>query len=215
MATKPKLFVTTDDVSPKLFESPILDFFTRIPWWVPIVVFLPVIVYFFYQGIVIDKISVWPATITCVSGLLFWSFFEYCVHRFLFHAHPTNPILKAIHYTFHGIHHDYPQDTLRLVMPLSVSIPLSTLIYLGMGWLFRQFDLEQYHHLFFATFMLGYLFYDEMHYASHHVNFKFKWFQAIKKQHMKHHFVEPDSGFGFTSKLWDWVFKTDFPEKKK
>lgn len=35
----------------------------------------------------------------------------------------------------------------------------------------------------------------------------------IKEHHMKHHYKEPDAGFGFTSKIWDRVFKTDFQSR--
>ena len=215
METKKKLFVTTEDISPKLFQNPILDFFTRIPWYFPIVIFLPVISYLFYKGFTENNLSFLTSFSVILSGIFLWTLFEYSVHRFLFHAHPENKILKEIHHTFHGIHHDFPQDTMRLVMPPSVSIPITTLMYLGTHWLFVKWNFTDIHDIFFASFLLGYLIYDEMHYASHHLNWKNKYFQAIKKQHMKHHFVEPDLGFGFTSKAWDLFFKTDFPEKKK
>jgi dihydroceramide fatty acyl 2-hydroxylase len=215
METKKKLFVTTEDISPKLFKNSFLDFFTRIPWYFPIIIFLPVISFLFYRGFTENRPTIFTAFLVLFSAIFIWTLFEYCVHRFLFHAHPNNKILKEIHHTFHGIHHDFPQDTMRLVMPPMVSIPILTLIYFGSQWFFQKFEITNLHNIFFASFMLGYLVYDEMHYASHHLNWKNKWFQAIKKQHMKHHFVEPDMGFGFTSKGWDLVFKTDFPEKKK
>ena len=215
MKTKQKLFVTTDDVSPKLFDNPILDYFTRIAWYFPILIFLPVISYLYYKGFSENTLTLLTSIAVSLGGIIFWTLFEYCVHRFLFHAHPKQKLLKAIHHTFHGIHHDFPQDSMRLVMPPSVSIPMSALLYFGTKWLFLKAGVASIHDIFFASFLLGYLVYDEMHYASHHLNWKNKWFQAIKKQHMKHHFVEPDMGFGFTSKTWDLVFKTDFPERVK
>jgi 4-hydroxysphinganine ceramide fatty acyl 2-hydroxylase len=36
---------------------------------------------------------------------------------------------EKIHFIFHGVHHDYPSDSRRLVMPPSVSIPLAILFY--------------------------------------------------------------------------------------
>ena len=215
MKTKKRLFVTTDDISPKLFKNPSLDFFTRIAWYFPILIFLPVISYLFYKGFSENQLSLSVSVLTISGGVVVWTLFEYCTHRFLFHAHPTHKFLQKIHHTFHGIHHDFPQDTLRLVMPPSVSVPMSMLMYFGTQWVFQQLGAGFLYDVFFASFLLGYLVYDEMHYASHHLNWKNKWFQDIKKQHMKHHFVEPDMGFGFTSNAWDRVFNTNFPEKEK
>lgn len=33
-------------------------------------------------------------------------------------------------FTFHGVHHDYPNDSFRLVMPPVVSIPLYVVMYM-------------------------------------------------------------------------------------
>lgn len=40
---------------------------------------------------------------------------EYCLHRFLFHASPSSYWGITLHYSFHGCHHKYPNDRLRLV----------------------------------------------------------------------------------------------------
>lgn len=40
---------------------------------------------------------------------------EYCLHRFLFHASPASYWGITLHYAFHGCHHKYPNDRLRLV----------------------------------------------------------------------------------------------------
>jgi sterol desaturase/sphingolipid hydroxylase (fatty acid hydroxylase superfamily) len=54
------------------------------------------------------------------------------------------------------------------------------------------------------------LFYDILHYAVHHFAFKSKWLLALKSHHMKHHYIEPDDGFGVSSPLWDIIFDTRF-----
>jgi len=51
----------------------------------------------------------------------------------------------------------------------------------------------------------GYLAYDTVHYAVHHFAFRIRVLLNIKKHHMKHHYIEPDEGFGVSSPLWDYV----------
>ena len=41
-----RLFVNTKDESPRLFDSNFLDFFSRIPFWVPIIIYVPAVVFF-------------------------------------------------------------------------------------------------------------------------------------------------------------------------
>jgi sterol desaturase/sphingolipid hydroxylase (fatty acid hydroxylase superfamily) len=209
-----KLFVSTKDESPKLFENPFIDFFSRVPYYVPLIIYIPVIGFYSYLSFTQKGTGVLQFTGAFLSGVLIWTLAEYLIHRFVFHGHPKAEWAKKIHYTFHGIHHDFPQDSLRLVMPPAVSIPIA----IGSYWLFYYglnfIGMLQFHYAFFAGFVAAYLFYDMMHYASHHVPMKNGYFHMIKEHHMKHHYKEPDAGFGFTSKVWDKVFDTDFPEEK-
>ena len=68
---------------------------------------------------------------------------------------------------------------------------------------------------FFGGFMLGYIFYDEIHYATHHAPMKFGWWQKVKHHHVLHHYHDPDKGFGVSSPLWDVVFGTLDPTEQK
>jgi len=66
---------------------------------------------------------------------------------------------------------------------------------------------------FFAGFVLGYLFYDMLHYALHHVDLKGKMWIALKTHHLKHHFKDPDKGFGVSSPMWDIIVGSNFSSK--
>lgn len=207
-----KLFVSTKDESPKLFENPFIDFFSRVPFYVPLIIFIPVISYYSYLSFVEKGTSVIEFIASFVVGVLIWTLIEYLIHRFVFHGHPKAEWAKKIHYTFHGIHHDYPQDSLRLVMPPAVSIPLAILFYWTFYAVMNYFEILTFHYAYFAGFVAAYLTYDMMHYASHHVPMKGRYLKMVKDHHMKHHYKNPDVGFGFTSKVWDRVFDTDFKE---
>ena len=132
------------------------------------------------------------------------------MHRFLFHYHPTSEFGKRIHFIFHGVHHDYPNDAKRLVMAPAVSVPLAVLYY----FLFRLLLGEMNVAPFFTGFVVGYLFYDMTHYAIHHFTFKSGIWLKIKKHHMVHHYKDHDHGYGVSSKLWDIIFRTDFKDPK-
>jgi sterol desaturase/sphingolipid hydroxylase (fatty acid hydroxylase superfamily) len=111
----------------------------------------------------------------------------------------------------HGVHHDYPKDSKRLVMVPAVSLPLATFFY----FLFLSIIGTNYINSFFAGFLIGYLFYDITHYAIHHFNMRSKFWLSIKNHHMKHHYQADDKGFGVSQPLWDYIFGTDFPKAER
>jgi sterol desaturase/sphingolipid hydroxylase (fatty acid hydroxylase superfamily) len=59
-----------------------------------------------------------------------------------------------------------------------------------------------------AGFMIGYLIYDLTHYATHHFAMRSGYAKYIKRYHMMHHYKAPDTRFGVSSPVWDWVFST-------
>jgi sterol desaturase/sphingolipid hydroxylase (fatty acid hydroxylase superfamily) len=60
----------------------------------------------------------------------------------------------------------------------------------------------------FAGFILGYLAYDLIHYATHHFMMRKGALKFLKRYHMQHHYKTPDRRFGVSSPLWDMVFGT-------
>lgn len=188
-----------------MFRSNWLDYLSRVKPWVPTAIFGPVILacaawYFYHVS------RVWQGLALLAGGLAAWSLFEYALHRWVFHFKPQSALGRRIYFIIHGVHHDYPNDKLRLVMPPGVSVPLG-LIILSLSLLAGG---PVNGPMFFAGFTLGYLIYDNLHYAVHHFNFKNRWFQHLKRHHMMHHFRDPNRGFGFTSPFWDKVFGTDY-----
>lgn len=152
------------------------------------------------------------------GGMLFWTFFEYIAHRFVFHFISDNPRLKRISYVLHGNHHEYPRDRERLFMPPVPSLILATALFL-LHYLF----LWDYTWAFFPGFMFGYLLYASMHYAIHAYAPPFKFMKPLWRNHHLHHYKEEHLGFGVSNTLWDRLFGTMFdltknaedPEKTK
>ncbi len=205
-----KNYISNKDESVRMFKSNFLELFSKVHFTVPLYVFIPVVAYFLYESFFVRNFSISETTVWFIIGTFVWTFTEYFLHRFVFHFTPHGKWMEKIHFIFHGVHHDYPNDSKRLVMPPVVSIPLATIFFYLFTWLF-----DIYTSPLFAGFIIGYLFYDMTHYAVHHFNMHSKFWLAIKNHHVKHHFQDMNKGFGVSSPLWDYVMNTTFPEKTK
>ncbi|MEO5889526.1 MAG: sterol desaturase family protein [Ferruginibacter sp.] len=203
-----KNYISNAEDSIKLFKNNILDSLSKVHFTVPLYIYIPAILFFAYKSFT-HGIYIGGFVIYFAAGLLTWTITEYFLHRFVFHYHPTSEFGKKMHFIFHGVHHDYPRDKKRLVMPPSASIPLATLFY----FLFSLVLQQQLLFAFFPGFLLGYLIYDMLHYAMHHHNFKNPILKKMKQHHMLHHYKEPSKGFGVSSSLWDVLLKSDFPRQ--
>lgn len=203
---KQKLFVSHKDESIRMFKSNFMDFFSRCPFWVPLLIYVPVMGILGYRSLFVMNNQWYVFAGLFVGGIVIWSVLEYVLHRWAFHYHPTSNWGKRLHFIAHGVHHDYPNDSMRLVMPPSLSLPLAITFY-ALCWLIGGF---QYGESVFAGMVMGYLLYDELHYATHHATWNWGWFQSLKKYHMKHHYQDPDRGFGVSSPFWDYIFRSTF-----
>ncbi|RZK74877.1 MAG: fatty acid hydroxylase, partial [Pedobacter sp.] len=128
-----KNFVSNSPNSVRMFKSSLLEALSKVPYYVPLVIYIPTILYFCYQSIHMNNMFEFLAYI--LIGLLVWTLTEYILHRFIFHYYPSSELGKRIHFIFHGVHHDYPNDAKRLVMPPSASIPLAFVFYLLFKWM--------------------------------------------------------------------------------
>ena len=207
-----RLFVSNRNESPPMFENKFLDFFSRIHYSSVPILFVPISSYFFYRALVEFELSIGLVIGLAFGGYAFWTLMEYCIHRFFFHLEFTSSLGKKIHHIAHGIHHDFPNDSMRLVMPPAINLTLAVLFYWLFFLVFRDQGLTAG---FFSGFTFGYMVYDLMHYASHFHNFKWGWFQRIKRSHLLHHYREPNSGFGLSTVFWDRVFGTTHPDSAR
>jgi len=201
-----KLYVSNKDESVRMFKSNFLEIFSKVHWTVPLFIFVPIIAYLLFLAFSSQTESILVLTGWFLGGVGIWTITEYVLHRFLFHYEPPGKLGKRLHFIFHGVHHDYPNDSWRLVMPPIVSLPLAILFY----FLFRELVAGDKFFAFFAGFISGYLAYDMLHYAIHHAPMKGKIWVALKTHHLKHHFKTPDKGYGVSSPLWDYIVGTQF-----
>ncbi|MDB5968136.1 MAG: fatty acid hydroxylase [Hydrocarboniphaga sp.] len=197
----PKNYVSNSPESIRMFERPWMEALSRVYWWVPLLVYLPLIVALTVHASG-GGIGALPLTIWMFAGIVVWSLTEYLLHRFVFHYHPSSDWGKRLHFLMHGVHHDYPSDAKRLVMPPAISMPLALLFYGLFAWILPPLQTEA----LMVGFTLGYLVYDLTHYALHHAQFRSGWLYRLKRYHMRHHYADPSRSFGVSSPLWDQVF---------
>jgi dihydroceramide fatty acyl 2-hydroxylase len=193
-----------------MFENELLERFSRIHPATPFVVWIPVVLFVLWRSGSRHDLSTGGIALVFVAGLLLWTFAEYILHRWVFHWTNESSWGKRIHFLLHGVHHDFPNDKDRLVMPLLTSVPLAVIFYS----LFTVVLGTRLAEPVFAGFTAGYLCYDGTHYAVHHFKQTSAIGRFIKRHHMLHHHADHDGGFGVSSPLWDFVFRT-MPEVKK
>ncbi|MCL6494113.1 MAG: sterol desaturase family protein [Ignavibacterium sp.] len=207
----PKNFVSNKDETVRMFKNDFLEALSRVHPSVPVIIYLPVILYTLYISVADYSLQFLTIVALFIFGLFIWTITEYVLHRFVFHFKPKSQFGEKIHFIFHGVHHDYPSDSRRLVMPPSVSVPLALLFF----FLFHNLIGSIYVYPFFAGFLTGYLFYDMTHYAIHHFNMHSKFWLEIKNHHMRHHYLDPSKGFGVSTPIWDMIIGTNFRLKKE
>ena len=194
--------------SPRMFDSPLLDKVSRVHPSVPPILFVPVITFMLVEGII--RGAGWLTLAEILGGYLFWTLTEYWLHRIVFHFEPAQGIGARLHWIIHGVHHDHPNDPMRLVMPPSLSIPLAAIFIYG----FYLVVGDPGYLPFGAGFLGGYLAYDMLHYHVHHHRPSTALGRRMRELHMRHHFQDHDRGYGVSAPFWDRVFGTA-PKKDK
>lgn len=198
-----KVKIYPETKSPSLFKNKFLELLTRTHPLVITIMYLIIGVLLIRTFMVwYPEVPAWKIISVCVSGYFTWTFAEYMMHRFLYHKSGDASYDTGFKYVFHGIHHEYPDDEERLVLPPIPSLLLAGIIlsvfYLIMGG---------YALLFGTGFLWGYLTYMNIHFMVHRIppskHFTFWW-----RHHQIHHFQQHDRAFGVTTSFWDRVFRT-------
>jgi sterol desaturase/sphingolipid hydroxylase (fatty acid hydroxylase superfamily) len=144
------------------------------------------------------------------AGLVAWTLCEYLLHRYLFHWELDVPAVKWFVFLIHGNHHHSPNDPLRDMMPLSVSLPVATLV-----WSLCAMALGEAGTWLFLGWITGYVLYDVVHYACHQWPMQGRLGSALKRHHMRHHYIDDEGNFGISSMLWDGVFGSRITSLKR
>ena len=194
--------------SPRLFANPVLDKLSRVHWTVPLFVYAPVIAILAALGFQSNGAA--AAVGGVILGYAIWTLIEYFGHRYLFHWQFPGTFGARLHFLIHGVHHDHPNDPLRLVMPILLSGPIMLIAYGVAQLLFGM----PFGYTVLAGFVLGYLAYDMVHFYTHHAVPRSALGLTLRRLHLLHHFRDHDRGFGVSAPWWDYVFGTNHARQR-
>ena len=184
-----------------MFESDLFDRLSRVHPAVVGLIFVPAVAVL--TGLAAAAIGTETA-LWFAGGWLFWTLTEYWLHRLVFHFDADNHWAHRFHFIIHGVHHDHPNDPLRLVMPPGASVPLASL-FLMLFWTTLPAGAWM---AFGGGFLTGYLVYDMLHFHMHHHRPRTRVGRLLRELHMRHHFQDHTTGFGVSAPFWDSVFGT-------
>jgi len=195
---------------PRFFKSEFCEQLSKTNWWVVPIVWIPVIIYCYWMSLqrCEGNARCEGKLLACfVFGTLFWSLVEYSVHRFLFHVNTSSYWWNTFHFIFHGCHHKFPMDDMRLVMPPAGALPIVFMVY-AVEFLMLGYELAP---VTLAGTLSGYVVYDMIHYHCHFSEFtnKYDWLRSIRSSHMDHHYRDFTRGFGISTNTWDVILNTN------
>jgi sterol desaturase/sphingolipid hydroxylase (fatty acid hydroxylase superfamily) len=204
MATTPATPIRPKNKGQKvIFKNPVLEKLTRTHIAVPISIFTAFSAGLIYYAFTYADLPAYLIATLFTSGFLIFTFFEYLVHRYVFHMDTDTELKEKIQYNFHGVHHEYPKDKGRLAMPPIVSILLAA------GLLFAfYYVIGEYTYAFLPGFIMGYAAYLFVHFAVHAYQPPKNFLKILWVNHGIHHYKDNNKAFGVSSPLWDVVFGT-------
>jgi sterol desaturase/sphingolipid hydroxylase (fatty acid hydroxylase superfamily) len=189
--------------SERMFETDLFEFFSKTPFWVPLALFVPIIL-----GALVWSLRLGVGGLATagmfVVGVVIWTLLEYWLHRVAFHYEARSRFGQKLVWYAHGVHHDWPNDKLRLVFPPAISLPLAALFF----GIFTVLFGPELRWAAFAGLSAGYLAYDMIHYMTHFYAFDGKVMKYLRAYHMAHHFKHEPLRYGVSNPLWDFVFGT-------
>ncbi len=159
-----------------------------------------------------ETLSLGTGLLLLVAGCLSWGLLEYGLHRFVFHYQAQSELGRKLVYAAHTSHHDDPRATDRIFSSLLISAPVATayllLTRIATGsWRVASF--------LFTGLVLGYFYYECLHYRAHHNRPRLLLFRYLRKYHLRHHYQTPELRFGVTSPLFDILFGTFRPVQSR
>ncbi len=192
-----------------VFENALLEPLTKCPPYISASIYSLTALILLLIGIYMQVVGFWSGAALFIGAIFFWTLFEYFMHRYIFHVDeyfPESEVAQRLAFTLHGIHHEYPRDKERMVMP-----PVPGLLIISLLFLIYYAIMGHYVFIFLPGFVTGYLLYTRVHYKTHTRRIP-SYLKSNYRHHSLHHYKYPEKAFGISTQLWDRVFGTMPPE---
>ena len=141
-------------------------------------------------------------------GIVFWSLFEYLMHRYLFHLKSKRKWLNRLSFMLHGIHHQNPRDKERFFMP-----PIPGSIIIAILFMISYVFIGIISYSFISGLITGYILYTQIHYGIHNKQLP-KYMRKIASHHLQHHHRHYNKAYGVSTPIWDIIFQTMPPKNE-
>jgi len=164
--------------------------------------------------ITIEPEPVWNMLTDIVVILMFYDFFYYLVHRFLFHdAGFLGGPLMWVHAVHHRQHNPCRNDS-SYIHPIEVALGLG--LYAASIFILSRF-MGNFH---IVTIVITWIAFSEINLHNHDLwktdRFPFKYLNTMSVMHHNHHAKFTGGNFATISLLYDWMFGTlDYGDEKK
>eukprot|EP00798_Chlamydomonas_sp_ICE-L_P020005 gene20005-26718_t len=191
---------------PRFFKNGLVESVSKTPWWVVPLFWLPIFSAAALHSCISLGTSLADLVALLLVGVVAWQLLEYLIHRFIFHADLRSYWGITFHFLFHGCHHKYPMDRLRLVFPPLPASALVGIVYTCLHLLFPSSVALP----LFAGMGYGYVAYDCTHFTIHHCGRAMQGavLGDLKRRHLDHHYRNHDVDYGISSTLFDVLLCT-------
>ncbi|MBU2917616.1 MAG: 4-hydroxysphinganine ceramide fatty acyl 2-hydroxylase [Psychrosphaera sp.] len=178
-------------------------FAAKNPLWV-FVGASPLLFYFLSQ---IEAIN-WLSIICITLGLVFWTFLEYVIHRWIYHININSRKLRFVIDGFHFYHHHIMNDRRVLNAGFLTLYLVSALILPPFYLIFNLTPQPELFYQFALGILMGNLFYEFVHFQIHYKRHSRGYLRSIQNYHLYHHQKRWNKNYGNTSSFWDRIFNT-------
>jgi sterol desaturase/sphingolipid hydroxylase (fatty acid hydroxylase superfamily) len=178
--------------------------------WFPILFYAPIGAAALLWNLLTGS-AAWTFLVLPFAGMILWTLMEYVIHSIGFHW-PTRSRRWLAVQASHESHHDDPTDPMRIVPQLTTSLPVALVTFAALSLAFWDMKPAA---LVMVGVMAGYLAYEIIHYRIH-LGRKSRWLpRALVRHHLYHHHKDQTRCYGVTSPLWDLVFRTNRPPRRR
>jgi sterol desaturase/sphingolipid hydroxylase (fatty acid hydroxylase superfamily) len=145
------------------------------------------------------------------AGLFIWTILEYGLHRFVFHTNAAirSPRVRTLVRGTHSEHHAAPRDIDKLLVKTPFALGTSAVL---LGLISAVTSSLSMAAGIMSGVWAGFLVYEAVHYCVHLNVLRGGVLKRLRRRHLFHHGTNAGRCFGVTTRLWDCVFRTDFPK---